>query len=118
MRDVRRWWHQPSAPIVAPKARPTSYQPHRSVRIVRTERHFCTQCEDLELAYPVYQDIHRPARTLVNANLQYQLRAFNQAIKLSLEIDNLLDQRTYAVANNQQGVETGRSFWVGLEYTW
>ncbi len=264
MRDVRRWWHQPSASIVAPKARltTTSYQPHRSVRLGRTGLHrlsrgdtraadgityitatnagsgeyqrltlsyqyrwgdhefwlhtshsenltssrsydssvdavpedeivayvsganinsridlislddlgrlnddfsrpvtanlsihsqwtdacktslnvsyqgaytsavdtgewyfaerntFCTQCEDLELAYPVYQDIHRPARTLVNANLQYQLRAFNQAIKLSLEIDNLLDQRTYAVANNQKGVETGRSFWVGLEYTW
>ena len=41
MRDVRRWWHQPSASIVAPKARltTTSYQPHRRVRLGRTGLH-------------------------------------------------------------------------------
>ncbi|MCK7458847.1 TonB-dependent receptor plug domain-containing protein [Idiomarina aminovorans] len=78
----------------------------------------CTQCDDLELAYPVYQDTKRPARTLLSANLQYRLQAFNQALELNLEIDNLLGQRTYTVADNQQGLETGRSFWVGVEYTW
>lgn len=78
----------------------------------------CTQCEDVELAYPVYQDAERPARTMVSANVQYQLELMARPLTLSVEIDNVLNQRTYSVAEGQQGLESGRSFWLGAEYRW
>ena len=78
----------------------------------------CTQCEDVELAYPVYQDAKRPARTMVSANVQYQLELMARPLTLSVEIDNVLNQRTYSVAEGQQGLESGRSFWLGAEYRW
>ena len=38
------------------------------------------------------------------------------ALSLNVNISNLFDSRTYAVSPVSNGIETGRQFWLGINY--
>lgn len=79
----------------------------------------CADCELNALNYPVYRETERPARTLINANIHYDVPLSEaQQLRFSFEIDNLLNSRTHSVAAGTAGLETGRSFWFGISYDW
>lgn len=79
----------------------------------------CGDCELNALNYPVYRETERPARTLLNANIHYDVPlSATQQLSFSFEIDNLLNSRTHSVAAGTAGLETGRSFWFGVSYDW
>ncbi|MDX1524904.1 MAG: TonB-dependent receptor plug domain-containing protein [Pseudidiomarina maritima] len=79
----------------------------------------CGDCQISNLSYPVYSRTERPARTLVDATLQYQVPLNSQhQLTFSIEINNLLNQRTYAIGSHGAGYETGRAFWFGVDYAW
>ena len=79
----------------------------------------CSECEIGALSYPVFEQLERPARTLLNAAFQYKYRLdSSNSLQFTLEVENLLDARTYAIGPNQAGIETGRSFWFGVSYAW
>ncbi|MCG7532532.1 hypothetical protein MHM98_14430 [Psychrobium sp. MM17-31] len=72
-----------------------------------------------EEAYPVFQQTRKPATTRVNGKVSYDYDiSAKQSLRLSLEVANLLNKRTYQVGLNQIGLETGRSFWLGLSYNY
>lgn len=77
----------------------------------------CSACDISELEYPVYALRQLPARTMLNAKLNYDTELFSRhKIQLSLEFNNLMDARTHTVTGNQLGLEPGRSIWLGLGY--
>lgn len=69
--------------------------------------------------YPVYQKANKPATTMVSGKMSYDYDiSAKQSLRLSLEVANLLNKRTYQVGLNRIGLETGRSFWLGLSYNY
>ncbi|RUO61804.1 TonB-dependent receptor plug domain-containing protein [Pseudidiomarina insulisalsae] len=79
----------------------------------------CSECDINALSYAVYKVVERPARTLLNANFEYELKLGTaHDINLSFEVSNLLNSRTYSVGPGLAGIETGRSFWFGVSYAW
>ncbi|WP_411360617.1 hypothetical protein [Pseudidiomarina sp. YC-516-91] len=79
----------------------------------------CSDCEVDALNYPVFRVVERPARTLLNAVFQYEFALHEEhELSLSFEVSNLLNSRTYSVGPGLAGIETGRSFWFGVNYAW
>jgi len=77
----------------------------------------CNGCVAASKEFPVYQKGVRPAYWLINAGAKYQLSALSTGdVTLSVDIENLLNQRTYQVAPLATGTELGRRFWLGLSY--
>lgn len=81
------------------------------------KREVCTDCGDIDLAYPLFVQTELPARTLINTAIHYDVPLFDRALQLTLEVDNLLNSRTHHITYGQAGIETGRSYWVGFSYT-
>ncbi|MGP9496976.1 hypothetical protein ACT3RM_17385, partial [Pseudoalteromonas sp. AOP7-A1-14] len=77
----------------------------------------CPGCNVTMIEYPVFKQIERRPRTMVSLRLAYQY-AINEKhdLDLSLSIKNLLNSRTYTVTPGTIGLETGRSFWLGVNY--
>jgi outer membrane receptor protein involved in Fe transport len=50
-------------------------------------------------------------------SLNWELEIYGaNALNLNVNISNLFDSRTYAVTPNTSGIETGRQFWLGINY--
>ncbi|KZN37404.1 hypothetical protein N480_14950 [Pseudoalteromonas luteoviolacea S2607] len=76
----------------------------------------CDTCSPAQKAYPVYFERRRPSVTTVNSNIKYMLLNTQQyQLSLSLEIENLFNQRTYIIAPLSTGIEVGRRFWLGVK---
>ena len=79
----------------------------------------CSDCEIDTFSYPVFRVVERPARTLLSAVFQYEYRLHEaHDLQFSFEISNLLNSRTYSIGPGLAGIETGRSFWFGVNYAW
>ncbi|ARD23849.1 TonB-dependent receptor plug domain-containing protein [Shewanella japonica] len=75
--------------------------------------------ELLPLEATIYREFEYDDAILFNASLRYRLPDFNKhGLALSFDISNLLDSRTYSVLPGESGVEVGRSFWLGINYTY
>jgi len=69
--------------------------------------------------YPVFQQVSKPATMRINGKISYNYEINpKQSLRLSLEMSNLLNKRTYQIGANQIGLETGRSFWLGVSYNY
>lgn len=80
----------------------------------------CSVCDGEEvLTVPVYQLVNLPSRFLVNASATWVPEvAGHHALRFRLDIQNVFDSRTYAVAPGVSGIETGRSIWLEVGYQW
>jgi hypothetical protein len=76
----------------------------------------CGKCEIDSFLYPLYIEVQRPAITLLNLATQYNLALGKHNVGIGLEINNLLDARTFSVTSGQTGLEVGRSFWLEVSY--
>jgi len=77
----------------------------------------CSNCNVSNFNYPLFVDVKRPAVTLLNLQIAYDLELMQQqSLALSLEINNLFNDRTFTVGSQQTGLEVGRSFWLSLSY--
>lgn len=80
----------------------------------------CSVCDAEEvLNIPVYELVNIPSRFLVNASATWVPEVYGQhALRFRVDIQNLFDSRTYAVAPGVSGIETGRSVWFEVGYQW
>lgn len=80
----------------------------------------CSICDGEEvLNIPVYQLVNLPSRFLVNASATWVPDVVDEhALRFRVDIQNLLDARTYTVAPGISGIETGRSIWFEVGYQW
>lgn len=90
------------------------------VRASEQLNRFCPQCTDGEsLLVDVYEQVEIPERFLVNLSFAWTPEVLDDhGLSLRLDVHNLFDQRTYLVAPQAAGVETGRSVWLELGYQW
>ncbi|WP_420589369.1 TonB-dependent receptor plug domain-containing protein [Bacterioplanoides sp.] len=70
-----------------------------------------------EILLPIYEEVKVPERLLVNSALKVDLiKSGEHQLKLTTDIENLFNSRTHTVLKGDSGVETGRSFWLGISY--
>ena len=64
-----------------------------------------------------YIEVSYPSRVLVNfsSHLNVPL-AGSGKLKLSADVTNLFNDRTYVVKASASGVEVGRQLWLGISY--
>jgi hypothetical protein len=68
---------------------------------------------------PIYARVDYPSRLLFNASFKYSPMVFeDNALQFRLDLQNIFDQRTYAVAPGNSGIEIGRSVWLEVGYEW
>jgi outer membrane receptor protein involved in Fe transport len=77
----------------------------------------CSECESNNALVPTYLKTKIESRFLVNMSLNWELEIYGaNALNLNVNISNLFDSRTYAVSPISNGIETGRQFWLGINY--
>jgi hypothetical protein len=77
----------------------------------------CDECNPQQKEYPVYRAKKRPSFWLVNGSIKYNwLLKDDSYLTLSIDGENLLNQRTYQVSPSTTGLELGRRFWLGISY--
>ena len=77
----------------------------------------CASCPIVSTLFDIYQEQTVRARTMLNLSLKYNYKLTgNQRLELSADISNLLNSRTYTIAEGASGIEPGRVFWLGLSY--
>jgi hypothetical protein len=76
----------------------------------------CGNCQIDSFLYPLYVEVRRPAIALFSLAGNYKLSLGKHKLGIGLEISNLLDARTFSVAQGQTGLEVGRSFWLEVSY--
>ena len=77
----------------------------------------CASCPVVSTLFDVYQEQTIRARTMLNLSLKYKHKLTrNQSLELRADISNLLNDRTYTVAEGASGIEPGRVFWLELSY--
>lgn len=77
----------------------------------------CQECEVSSNLVPTYVKSEVKSRFLVNMGLNWQPQIYGQhSLKISVDVSNLFDARTYAVKPNTSGIETGRQLWLGIDY--
>jgi hypothetical protein len=78
----------------------------------------CPECQSTLVLVPTYEKYYVKSRTLVNMGLTWQPKLFGEhSIRLRADISNLFDVRTYAIKDNSSGIEVGRQFWLGINYS-
>jgi len=89
------------------------------LREVDRNDEICSDCEIGNLSYYVYEQVNREARVTLNGMVNWQGSKTRWGqLKLTLEISNLLNSRTYLVGPNQIDWEVGRAYWLGVNYQW
>jgi len=77
----------------------------------------CAECAAYNVVVPFYRKAEFNDRILVNLALKYSLPAANFGeLEFNLDVNNLLNSRTYLVTPGDSGIETGRRVWVGIKY--
>jgi hypothetical protein len=78
----------------------------------------CSECQSTAVLVPSYKKYYVKSRTLVNMGLTWQPKLFDEhSLRLRADISNLFDVRTYAIKDNSSGIEVGRQFWLGINYS-
>jgi hypothetical protein len=77
----------------------------------------CNECEVNSALVPTYTKIKVKSRFLVNMRMLWQPKIYGaNSLNFSINISNLFDARTYAIKDGTSGIETGRQFWLGVNY--
>jgi hypothetical protein len=78
----------------------------------------CPECQSNEVLVPIYKKYHVKSRTLINMGLSWQPSLYGEhRLSVRADISNLFDARTYAVQGGNSGIEVGRHFWLGIDYS-
>ncbi|TMO56042.1 hypothetical protein CWC21_08985 [Pseudoalteromonas phenolica] len=86
---------------------------------VKSASSLCDGCQPSETRYPVYSIQERPAYWLLSGSIKYSVPLVGKhTLSFSFEGENLLNKRTYQVAPFSTGLELGRRFWLGLNYSY
>ena len=83
---------------------------------IERDLQICGNCQIDSFLYPLYVEVRRPAIALFSLAGNYNLSLGKHKLGIGLEISNLLDARTFSVAQGQTGLEVGRSFWLEVSY--
>lgn len=80
----------------------------------------CPECQGNEsILVDIYEKVKKPQRLLMNASLAWRSDwQYLSGVKFRLDIQNLLNARTYSLSKNTAGVEVGRAIWLGIGYQW
>lgn len=77
----------------------------------------CFSCEATSVLLPVYSKYEVKARVMLSLGINWEWQVSdNQALSVDIDINNLLNQRTYSVGPDTSGIEPGRQLWIGLNY--
>lgn len=80
---------------------------------------YCAECEITDVMLPLYSQLRTRQRILADLSLRVHLLQ-NAAghLVLKADIQNVFNQRTYLIAQGQNGIERGRQIWLGVEYNY
>ncbi|MGQ8364738.1 TonB-dependent receptor plug domain-containing protein [Glaciecola sp. 1036] len=79
----------------------------------------CDTCEVDSLEVPLFRKAEIDARWMVNLAAKLRLNANNLGtVTLSVDVSNVFNSRTYLVSPGNNGIETGRTLWVGAQWDW
>lgn len=79
----------------------------------------CSDCELINLTYPLLSEFERPKRVQTNTRFEYRLPLPGEwSAAVHAEISNVFNQRTYLVGPGSAGIEVGREFWFGVNVRW
>lgn len=89
----------------------------RGVYVTDEVERACPECEASRLSVARYIEVSYPSRVLVNfsSHLNVPL-AGSGKLKVSADVTNLFNDRTYVVKASASGVEVGRQLWLGISY--
>lgn len=77
----------------------------------------CPECASTSVTIPVYEQVQLRSRVMLNLSLRYQLPETRfGSMRITADISNLMNSRTYLVSSGANGIETGRQFWLGIAY--
>lgn len=77
----------------------------------------CPECESSSVTVPVYQKVNLASKTMFNLALRYHVNSdLLGNFKLTADISNVFNRRTYLIMPQSSGIETGRQFWLGIAY--
>ncbi|MCS4308764.1 hypothetical protein M2404_003126 [Rheinheimera pacifica] len=77
----------------------------------------CPECESSSVLVPVYRRVSLASRTMYNLAVRYHVQSeLLGNFKITADISNLFDSRTYLISSGSSGIETGRQFWLGISY--
>jgi len=78
----------------------------------------CSECNQGSFLIPTYRTIEVDSRFLVNMGLNWQPNIYgSHSLNINVNISNLFDARTYAINAGRSGIEVGRQFWLGINYS-
>lgn len=79
----------------------------------------CSTCAAYNLVIPFYRKVNFADRVLVDAAFHYTLNTANYGeLRLSIDVNNVFNRRTYLITPGASGIETGRQIWLGVKYSY
>ncbi len=79
----------------------------------------CPECESNNVLLPVYKKVTLKERVMLALNVRWEMQlSEHQQLQIRADISNLLNSRTYTVAQDSAGIEPGRMLWLGVTYTY
>ncbi|MGL1956318.1 MAG: TonB-dependent receptor [Colwellia sp.] len=77
----------------------------------------CAECESTYLFLPIYKKVDLDERVMVNLALDWQVNVAKLGkLKWRVDVSNLFNSRTHLITPGDSGIETGRKFWLGVQY--
>ena len=76
----------------------------------------CPECASSEVLLPVFRQVEMKGKTLLNLSVKLDYPSTYGNWQLNFDISNLLNSRTNLIADGLSGIETGRQFWLGINY--
>jgi hypothetical protein len=81
----------------------------------------CPGCQSINLTLPAFEKFRYDARRTVALNTTWRVKLANShSLQIRADVSNLLNSRSYRVVEKfgQSGIEVGRQFWLGVQYTY
>lgn len=77
----------------------------------------CPECEISSVLVPEYDEVEVDPRFLVNMKAHWRPELTERHnVSFTIDVLNLFDSRTQVVREGNSGIETGRQFWLGVNY--
>lgn len=74
----------------------------------------CPECQSDTVSVQQYRKNHYPETLMLNLSTHFDVKVSRLAsLKISFDVLNLLNERTYTVRESESGVEVGRQLWLG-----
>lgn len=77
----------------------------------------CPECEITSIVLPRYNKVQKQTRVLVDLGLRFTVvQSDYGTLRVTADIRNVFNSRTYLVDKGDNGVERGRQIWLGVKY--